>query len=48
MDNKDLPENLRQAVDLITAVLRRIKEKRLDSLPVPCLCITNQKEERYE
>lgn len=28
--NKDLPEHLRQAIDLIAAVLRRIRAKRLD------------------
>ncbi len=28
--NKDLPEHLRQVIDLIAAVLRRISAKRLD------------------
>ena len=30
MDKRELPENIRQAIDLIVAVLRRIKEKELD------------------
>lgn len=30
MDKRELPENIRQAIDLIAAVLRRIKAKELD------------------
>ena len=30
MDERELPENIRQAIDLIAAVLRRIKAKELD------------------
>ncbi|WP_418392643.1 hypothetical protein [Victivallis lenta] len=44
MDNKDLPENIRQAIDLIAAVLRRIKGKRLDKSENPCLYIQTQNE----
>ncbi len=43
MDKKELPENLRQAIDLIVAVLRRIKEKRLDKSENPCLYMTEVK-----
>lgn len=28
---KELPENIRQAIDLIAAVIRRINDKRLDN-----------------
>ena len=38
-DNKEYPEHIRQAVDLIAAVLRRIKEKALDKSQNPCLYI---------
>ena len=31
MDKRELPENIRQAIDLIAAVLRRIKAKELDN-----------------
>ena len=31
------PENVRQLVDLVSAILRRIKEKRLDKANIPCL-----------
>lgn len=34
---KDLPENIRQAVDLISAVIRRIHEKTLTVDPHSCL-----------
>lgn len=37
-DKKELPEHIRQAVDLIAAVLRRIKKKSLDKSPDTCLC----------
>ena len=32
-ENKVIPENIRQAVDLIAAILRRIREKQLDKSP---------------
>lgn len=43
MDKRELPENIRQAIDLIAAVLRRIKEKRLDNSKNPCLYMTEAK-----
>lgn len=43
MDKKELPENIRQAIDLIAAVLRRIKGKRLDKSEAPCLYMTEAK-----
>ena len=44
MDNKkNIPENIRQAVDLVSAVLRRIKEKALDKSPERCLYIAEPK-----
>ena len=33
-DKKEYPEHIRQAVDLIAAILRRIRENRLDKSPV--------------
>jgi len=44
MDKKELPENIRQAIDLVAAVLRRIKAKQLDKSPTPCLYMTTQNE----
>lgn len=35
-DKKECPENVRQLVDLVTAVLRRIKDKQSDEPGVPC------------
>ena len=32
-DNKEYPEHIQQAVDLIAAILRRIKASRLDKSP---------------
>ena len=43
MYKKELPENIRQAIDLVAAVLRRIKEKRLDKSENPCLYMTEAK-----
>ena len=43
MDKRKLPENIRQAIDLIAAVLRRIKDKRLDKSKNPCLYMTEAK-----
>ena len=39
MDKRELPENIRQAIDLIAAVLRRIKAKELDKRRDECLYI---------
>ena len=33
MDKRELPENIRQAIDLIAAILRRIRESKLDKSP---------------
>lgn len=44
MDKKELPENIRQAIDLVAAVLRRIKTKQLDKSPTPCLLYTRNME----
>ncbi len=44
MDKKELPENIRQAIDLVAAVLRRIKAKQLDKSPTPCLYMTTKNE----
>ena len=33
-DKKENPEHIRQAVDLIAAILRRIKASQLDKSPV--------------
>ena len=41
--NKDLPEHLRQAIDLIAAVLRRMKAKRLDLTSDPRFIMSQQK-----
>ncbi len=37
MDKKEFPENIRQALDLIAAVFRRIKKKALDKTYSSCL-----------
>ena len=42
-DKKEYPEHIRQAVDLIAAVLRRIKGKALDKSPERCLYIAEPK-----
>ena len=39
IDIRELPENIRQAIDLIAAVLRRIKAKELDKRRDECLYI---------
>lgn len=44
MDKKELPENIRQAIDLIFAVLRRIKAKQLDKSQTSCLLYTRNME----
>ena len=43
VEKKELPEHIQQAVDLISAVLRRIKEKALDKSPERCLYIAEPK-----
>lgn len=43
VDKEDVPEHIRQAVDLISAVLRRIKEKALDKSQDSCLYIAKPK-----
>ena len=43
MDKRELPENIRQAIDLIAAVLRRIKAKELDKCKNECLYMTKAK-----
>ena len=43
MDKRELPENIRQAIDLIAAVLRRIKAKELDKRRDECLYIEKSK-----
>lgn len=35
-DKKECPENIRQLVDLVTAVLRRIMDKQTDKSGAPC------------
>jgi len=37
------PENIVRIVDLISAIIRRIQEKRLDKIAAPCLYMANQK-----
>ena len=41
--NKEYPEHLRQLADLVSAILRRIKDKRLDEPDMPCIHIAEQK-----
>ena len=43
MDKRELPENIRQAIDLIAAVLRRIKAIGLDQRTDKCLYIEKSK-----
>ena len=43
VEKKELPEHIQQAVDLISAVLRRIKEKALDKSQDKCLYIAKPK-----
>ena len=43
MDERELPENIRQAINLIAAVLRRIKAKELDKCRDQCLYIGKSK-----
>ena len=42
-DKKEYPEHIRQAVDLIAAILRRINASRLDKLQNPCLYMKKAK-----
>lgn len=41
--NERLPENIRQMIDLVSAVIHRIDEKRLDNTPVKSLCMSSLK-----
>ena len=41
-ENKEYPEHLRQLTDLVAAILRRIREKRLDKSNRPCLHIAER------
>ena len=43
MDNKDLPENIRRAIDIVAAIIRRIQQKALDNESVSCLYIPKKK-----
>ena len=43
MDKNELPENIRQAIDLIIAVFRRSHPNGLDKSSVKSLCISNMK-----
>lgn len=47
MDKSAYPEHIRQAVDLISAVLRRIKHNRLDKTNHKSLYIRTLKGGRY-
>ena len=42
-DKKEYPEHIRQAVDLIAAILRRIRESRLDNERNKCLYMKDAK-----
>ena len=42
-EKKEFPEHIQQAVDLVAAVLRRIKEKALDKSQDSCLYIAKPK-----
>jgi len=44
MDTTNLPENIQQAIDLIVAVLRRMKEKRLANSGISCFNTVSRKE----
>ena len=37
------PENVRQLVDLVSAILRRMKERQLDNPNISCLHIATRK-----
>ncbi len=39
MDNKELPENIKRVIDMVSAVIRRIQHKRLDNCGISCFCI---------
>lgn len=42
-DNNSPPENIVRIIDLISAIIRRIQEKRLDKANIQCLYVTRQK-----
>ena len=37
------PEHILEMIDLVSAILRRIKEKQLDKPNIPCLHVPKQK-----
>ena len=41
-DNDVPPENIVRIIDLISSIILRIKEKRLDKASVPCLYMAQQ------
>ncbi|MDD4818266.1 MAG: hypothetical protein PHI85_09885 [Victivallaceae bacterium] len=43
MDDKTLPENIRQTIDLIVAVFRKIQKKPLDKVEHKSLCNKSMK-----
>ena len=42
-EKKEFPEHIQQAVDLVSAILRRIKDRTLDKSQNPCLYIAKPK-----
>ena len=42
-DNDVPPENIVRIIDLISSIILRIKEKRLDKASVPCLYMAQRK-----
>lgn len=43
VDRNIPPENIVRIIDLISAIIRRIQEKRLDKTSTQCLYMTQQK-----
>ena len=37
MDERELPENIRRIIDMVSAIVRRIQQKRLDKSASTCL-----------
>ena len=42
MDVRELPENLRRIIDLVSAIVRRIQQKRLDKSAGECLYMSSE------
>ena len=42
-NKKEYPEHILEMIDLVSAILRRIKEKKLDKPDIPCLRMAKQK-----